>query len=396
MSHALLAIPDWRLADWDAIVIGAGPAGAILSRRLALAGARVLLVDKKAFPRAKVCGACLNPDALSELGGEGLATLVDNEGGIPLTAFQVGLGRRIARFSLPQGRALSRERFDNALVTEAVDAGALFVPEVFATVEAVTPRANARQVRCDRRGQSVVTSAKVVIVAAGLGHRALDLVPGIKTRLGAAARIGAGCTLDAFPDEYVRGVIHMAVGCGGYVGLVRVEDDRLNVGAAFDRSFVREAGSPGLAAALVLDEAGFPEIDALAMVPWQGTVGLTQRTKPVALYRLMLIGDATGYVEPFTGQGMACALASARAAVPLVLRGIESWEPALEREWTARHRAVYSRRLWLCRGLVQATRRPLVARAVFSLAARVPRLAGLMISHVSAPPILAETTRTWP
>jgi menaquinone-9 beta-reductase len=106
----------------------------------------------------------------------------------------------------------------------------------------------------------------------------------------------------------------------------------------------------------------------------------------------MLIGDATGYVEPFTGQGMACALASARAVAPLALRGIESWSHVLEREWSARHQALFGRRLWLCRALAQAARRPLAARAVFALAARVPALSGLMIDHVSAPPTIVETT----
>ena len=44
-------------AAWDVVVIGAGPAGAIAARQIALAGARVLLVERKSFPRRKVCGA---------------------------------------------------------------------------------------------------------------------------------------------------------------------------------------------------------------------------------------------------------------------------------------------------------------------------------------------------
>ena len=48
-------------ATWDVIVIGAGPAGAVAARQVALAGLQTLLVDAKCFPREKVCGGYLNP-----------------------------------------------------------------------------------------------------------------------------------------------------------------------------------------------------------------------------------------------------------------------------------------------------------------------------------------------
>jgi flavin-dependent dehydrogenase len=381
-------------AEWDAIVVGAGPAGAVAARRLALDGASVLLVDKKAFPRQKVCGACLNRDALETLEMEGLGALVDGAGAVPLSTFSVSVVRRTAQFPLPPGRALSREKLDAGLVAEAIAAGATFVQDTFAIVEAGARLDQTRAVRLDRRGETSRVRARAVIVAGGLGHRALDLVPGIKTHVATSARIGAGCEFRDFPDDYPPGVIHMAVGRGGYVGLVQVENNRLNVGAAFDRSFVRAAGTPGLAAARVLAEAGLPEIPALAEAPWHGTVGLTQRTRPVALHRLMLIGDATGYVEPFTGQGMACALASARAVAPLALRAIESWSAALEREWCARHHALNRRRLWLCSALAWAARRPLAARTAFALAARSSNLSGFLMNHVNAPPILVKVSGT--
>ena len=50
---------------WDVLVIGAGPAGAVAAREVARRGARVLLADRSAFPRGKVCGCCLNGSALA-------------------------------------------------------------------------------------------------------------------------------------------------------------------------------------------------------------------------------------------------------------------------------------------------------------------------------------------
>ena len=62
---------------WDAIVIGAGPAGALAAHQLAVAGVSVLLVERKSFPRYKVCGACVNQRAIKTLQRSGLADAID-------------------------------------------------------------------------------------------------------------------------------------------------------------------------------------------------------------------------------------------------------------------------------------------------------------------------------
>jgi len=69
--------------DWD-VVVGAGLAGALAAHGLARRGVRVLLVEQRLFPRWKVCGACLSPQALAALDGAGLAGLVVGQGGLAL------------------------------------------------------------------------------------------------------------------------------------------------------------------------------------------------------------------------------------------------------------------------------------------------------------------------
>ena len=108
MTRPLLAFDDAGNWVWDAIVLGAGPAGAIAARQLAASGARVLLVEKKAFPRGKVCGACLNESALGVLESVGLSDLIAALGGTRLDAFQLGFRGRAMRLALPGGMALSR------------------------------------------------------------------------------------------------------------------------------------------------------------------------------------------------------------------------------------------------------------------------------------------------
>ena len=177
----------------------------------------------------------------------------------------------------------------------------------------------------------------------------------------------------------------MAVGRRGYVGLTRVEDGSLNVAAAFDKGFLKASGGPGRAAVEVLGESGFPAVSALETALWQGTGGLTRRTTPIARRRLFLLGDSTGYVEPFTGEGMGWALTSGRAVVPLALRGIDCWQAAIEQEWIRLHSRLIGRRQRFCRWLSTALRHPRAARIVLETARHVPKISGLMIRHLNYP-----------
>jgi len=68
---------------WDVVVIGAGPAGAVAARQLALRRFDVLLVDKSQFPRDKVCGCCVNAAAITALRRAGLGAHFDRTGGRP-------------------------------------------------------------------------------------------------------------------------------------------------------------------------------------------------------------------------------------------------------------------------------------------------------------------------
>lgn len=390
MTRATCDLDDAGATTWDALVVGAGPAGSMAARQLARAGARVLLVDQKAFPRGKVCGACLNGQALSVLDAVGLGSLVMRLGGIALEGFDLRLDGRTARLALPAGAALSRVRFDAALVDAAQEAGARFLPETRAFVGAAD--ADRRRVRLIQPGREATAAARVVLVASGLGSSSLKDVPAARAEVVAGSRVGAGCVVAGFPDLYRERTLFMAVGRHGYVGLVRVEDGSLNVAAAFDGGFVRSSGRPGCAAAAVLAEAGFPAIAGLDAADWQGTARLTRRARPLAAERLFLLGDAAGYVEPFTGEGMGWALTAAYAVTPLALAAIGRWDPSLVGAWSALHRRRVGRRQRLCRGLAMLLRHPWPARLALELAARAPGIARLVIERVNTPPVLTQVS----
>lgn len=370
MLHATLGLEEASRRRWGALVVGAGPAGALAAHELARNGAGVLLVDKSAFPRTKVCGSCFNGRALAVLESVGLGALVARLGAVPLKQAWLSARGRQARVPLPAGMALSRSAFDAGLIEEAVRAGADFLPRTQASLGSCTSEARAVVLRsCDR---TVEARAGLVLAADGLGCRLLN---GTMAPAARGARIGAGVVADSGPDAYAPGAVFMARAEGGYVGVVRVEGGRLDIAAALDAAFVRQAGGPGGAAAEILREAGLTSIDGLEQLPWRGTPPLTRPATRLAGHRLFVLGDAAGYVEPFTGEGIAWALASAQAVTPLALRGMARWEPILGIEWERVQRRTVMRRQWTCKILARVLRHSFLTEVLIQTLAWLPGVA---------------------
>jgi flavin-dependent dehydrogenase len=368
---------------WDAIVVGAGPAGALVARLLALGGAEVLLVEKKRFPRTKVCGACLNAQAMASLRAAGLGSLVAGRCGLELKQVQLRYRGQTARLALTDSAVLSRERFDAALVDGATDAGVRFVQETEAVLAGFA--GGMRRVNLVGPGQTASAAARLVLVAAGFGRYRKAESGEARTHVAPGSRIGAGCQVADAPDFYGDHTVFMAVGQAGYVGMVRVEDRRLNVAAALAPGFVRRHGTPASAAVDILREAGLVPISALETAHWQGTPALLRHTRPIADDRLFLLGDAAGYIAPFTGEGIAWALASAQAIVPLALEAIVQWDPSLMRAWSSLHRRLIGRRHLMCRAVAMALDQPALTRIGFEICKRAPAAVGMILKRLSAP-----------
>lgn len=363
---------------WDAVVVGAGPSGSVAARELARAGARVLLVDRASFPRAKVCGCCLSAAGLETLDRAGLGSLITRLGGVPLRRAVIAAGRVRTTVALPTGAVVSREAFDTGLALEAVACGAEFMPGVAAVL------ADARSVKLRRGGVEVVVSSRTVVASDGLSGRFLGRDAGFAARVWRAARIGCGAIVDAAPDGYSPGVVHMRRGRGGYVGVVRLEDGRVNVAAAFDPAFVRASGSPGRAAAAVLRSCGSAAIEGIEDARWKGTPALTRRRTPLQRGPVFILGDAAGYVEPFTGEGIAWALAGGFAVVPFVLDAVS--EPAADVEhdvWTRAHARLIGGRQRSCRAVAAGLRSGLVTRAALTALNAMPRLGARLAVRVA-------------
>jgi 2-polyprenyl-6-methoxyphenol hydroxylase-like FAD-dependent oxidoreductase len=189
----------------------------------------------------------------------------------------------------------------------------------------------------------------VIIAADGLGGTLAG-----PTLVETGSRIGAGVVLDC-PAFYQPGVIYMTTGPGGYLGLVLLEDGRLDLACALDREVTRRAGGPAVVASNLLRGAGWPVPEGMETAGWRGTPPLTRSARSVSGHRLFVVGDASGYVEPFTGEGMAWALSS---AVALGALAAEDWRPELGQEWGRRHREIVVERQGPCRTMAAVLRRP--------------------------------------
>jgi flavin-dependent dehydrogenase len=360
--------------SWDVIVVGAGVAGSVAAHGLARRGLAVLLVDKARFPRWKVCGCCLNPAATAMLAEVGLGDVLEQCGAAAIQTMRLGVRRRQADIDLGGWKSLSRERLDAALVEAAVRSGAGFLPGTAATLDTATEERRTVKLRQD--GQEQRITALLVLAADGLGGRLLGGEDGCEAMIAPGSRVGAGVIVTEGPAFYRPGVLHMAYGVGGYVGLSRLEDGRLNIGAALDVDLLRTAHSPGPLAARLLEEVGWPAIPDLA--------DLTRQRALPAAERVLALGDAAGYLEPFTGEGISWAASSAAAIIPFAEQAVHHWQLRLVEEWAASQRQSAKRKQRLCRGITWLSRHASLARVVVGVLSLMPWLARPLVSQLRA------------
>lgn len=378
--------------SWQAVVVGAGPAGTATAWRLARAGWRVLILDRATFPRAKVCGCCLSPLAAAELGALGAC-----DGSLPsvgLGSVRLASGGRAATIPLSRGMVVSREMLDTWLLRRAILAGCAWLPE--ARVVAIDDRdaaEDAPTIHVAAGGADAPSreiGAGMVVVATGLsdGIRERRGLRGVDT--GAVAdrtsRIGLGALLDPDASDLPAGELVMAVSGAGYCGLVRLDDGRIDVAAAVDRRALA-ASPPADAVAEILGRSlgrGFESglARALESARFRATPALTRRRGPIAGVsgRVVRVGDAVGYVEPFTGEGIGWALLSARLLAESIGRcRADGVGVGAAGAYAAAHRRALDPCHRRCRMVAGAVRRPSVVAATVIAARRWPGAAGAIV-----------------
>ncbi|MCC6547239.1 FAD-dependent monooxygenase [Candidatus Sumerlaeota bacterium] len=335
--------------SYDTVVAGAGLAGSCAALLLASRGRSVLLADKARFPRDKVCGCCLNGESVSLLRAHGIDLMTHAEA-IPITEIEVRHRSSSMLKPVRGGAIIPRATLDQLLVKVAVSRGAHFLDA--RRVSVATRDAERISLHCGNE----VLHASLLIEATGLASRVDEHGTEV---VGSQSHLGAAATYDDDGILLPRGRISMHVGNAGYVGLVRFADGRIHAAAAVSPALVKECGSAGGAAKRILESCGRKASPSIDEANWKGTPLLTRCRSSFYAHRQLTIGDAAGYVEPFTGEGIAWALRSATNIVPFA---ITPWSDAVGRRWDATMRGFLRRRQRTCRAMAWLLRKPGMVR----------------------------------
>lgn len=370
---------------FDVLVIGAGPAGTCTALAAIASGARTAIIERATFPRTKVCGCCLSPAGVAALRALGADDALHDA--VELREVTVVASGAVARIAGDRGVAIGRDALDDRLLRHAQARGAVAWTGTSATVTA--PGVVTATDRTD--GSMRTLRARVVVVADGLGGSALgahgtgpagapDAAPG--WRIARRSRMGFGAVLPGDAVRCAPGCIVMKVVRGGYIGLVRLPDGRIDVAAAADPMMVRRLGGPAACAEAWLADHVL-RVDAIRDAAWRGTPALTRRRARVDGPGLMVVGDASGYVEPFTGEGMGWAMNAGRAAGALAARVAQG--SARTDEWPRALHALASRDRVRCRAIALALRSPALTGAALRASALAPSFLDAFARRIGKP-----------
>ena len=295
------------MTDWDAIVIGAGPAGAIAARRLAAAGARTLLLEKQSLPRYKACGGGVPARAEALLGIPIAPVVEDTVDAIEVSRFGATWFRK--RSPRPLASMVMRDRFDAYLADAATAAGAELRDDCPAqSVAAQHDRVEVETPNGRERG-------RWLLVADGAtGPTARRCGFPISGARSAAYELEVAAPQAAL--ERWRNAANVDVGYRpwGY-GWVFPKERTLSIGLvtapARGRAIRRQAQR-------YLDRLGLDEarIERVAGHPIRYR---RSRSEPVARGAALLLGDAAGLADEFTAEGIAYAVHSANLAADAIL-----------------------------------------------------------------------------
>ena len=310
----------------DVLVVGAGPAGSALAAGLARAGASVLVVEAAAHPRPKACAEYASPRIVEELARLGLDPAW-TDAAVRLRGMDLHAGGHVTpiRYAGVRGRrrdawGVDRRSFDALLAQHATESGAQ-VRERTRAVALATERGRVAGVRLRdvASGREEAVRATWTIGADG-ARSTLSRLLGVDRHVRFPRRLGLVAHYAGVPELTDHGEMH--VGGAFYVGLAPTPGGELNVGMALPMN-----GRAGRTTKRY--ETAIAAIPAVArrlagsrrLSPIRGAAPIGHRVAEVAGPGWLLVGDAAGFVDPFTGEGIHRALRSARAATNAILGG---------------------------------------------------------------------------
>ena len=347
----------------DVAIIGAGPAGSTLAALLASRGVSVALYDRETFPRDKLCGEFLSYDALPVLDALDVLAAIDKAGAPRISRCRV-IGARTYEFDLPHAaRGVSRMFLDELLVRTAARNGAVVRDGVAVT----------RLEELD---------AKVIVGAWGRWGRFDQQLERGFVRDRSHRNFGfkrhytgpANASIDLYSFDR------------GYLGVNAVEGEITNICGLVHAS--RLTGHKGRWDSFVdtirSEEPGLEQLFSRyepVQENYLSSEPVIFRARSAVEGGVFMIGDASGVIDPLTGNGMAMAIQSALLAAPLILRAVEG--AAVEDEYRNAHRNFFAKRIAWSRRVAFLLSRPRLLDAMLA-AVRTPKAGELFLRRTRA------------
>jgi menaquinone-9 beta-reductase len=361
----------------DVLVIGAGPSGAAAAYWLAERGRRVLVVEKKRFPREKTCGDGLTPRAVRQLNDMGLADpLSEFHRFDGLRSIAHGVTLELAWPEHPDfpgyGYVVRRSELDQMVAEAAVKAGATLWP----ASEAIAPvlergMLDGAVVQRTESGVSEVVRARYVIVADGANSRfgrALGTSRNRAYPLGMAIR---GYFTSPYHDEpWIESHLDLRDRDGnhlpGYGWIFPVGDGTVNVGVGLLSTFRgwKDVNTTRLMEAFCETAPIRWGIgpDSATCAPTGGKLPTGTSVHPAVGPNFVVVGDAAGTVNPFNGEGISVAYETGRLAADAVDLALATGDGLALQTYTERLDDVYGLYFKVARTFVQAIGNPAVMR----------------------------------
>jgi menaquinone-9 beta-reductase len=350
---------------FDVIIAGAGPAGSSAAIHLARNGLRVLLVEQKKFPRAKLCGEFISPECVRHFEALGVTDQIklSTPAAITETIFYSSRGHHVAIpstwFGAPTALGLSRAVMDHVLLKRARDCG-VTVMEGTTITESIFEARNVRGVRIKNEEYF----APLTIDATGRAHilsRKLHTgEPKSKAKLIAFkahlrnTRVAPNtCEIYFYPE--------------GYGGLSSVEGEISNLCFIISADQVkRHYSNPELVVREMVmknQRAAYTLEHAQAESEWlSASWERFGRQQPSPANGLLAIGDSAAFIDPFTGSGMLMAFESGELAADVIVRQRDKLATnELCANYAAEYAQKFDSRLRICGWLRRLAFRPRLA-----------------------------------
>ena len=301
----------------DHLVIGGGPAGAMVALRLAAAGRSVVLLEKESGPHHKVCGEFLSREAVEYLHQAGV--IPQDLGATSISSLRLSAGNKLIAAPLPfQALSLSRRALDAALLAHAEERGCRVVRGV--GIESLTPSGEGWLALLST-GDSV--RASTVFLATGKHDlRGFTRSPAKQSDL-----VGFKLLWKLAPPQIhaLRDYMDLYLFPGGYGGLSLIEDGVANLCLVVRRSALGSSGGwPHLLASILSGNRHLRRLLDCAAPLWPRPLAISPIPYGYLIREsrgLWCVGDQAAVIPSFTGDGISIALHSAALAAQMFLAG---------------------------------------------------------------------------